>query len=771
MQTFLSRVLRVRPEEQKPFLLLATILFAMMAGLEMTSNVAELTFVRRVGVEFLPRLYSFEPIILIGLLVFFGSAIDRFGRYRVLFALNGGLALALLLARALMQVNWYPIFPTLWLAQRIFYGLAPLSFWVLCNDVFDIRQSKRLFPTIFAAGLAGVTLGNLLTGILSAWFTAEDIVIVAALIFGVGIAAVEGVRRLKLPPSFVHTDVLRDKKFSITLPSHLLAQPFLQALFLLMFILGALEPVLRYELNALANQTFTAEQSLISFVGFIKASGAFLIVAFQLLVAGRILDRAGVPATLNILPIGFMILLPLLGLFPNIIIGSFVVATLATFAAGFHGPARNSALNLFPPDERGRISAFADQLWYVGWFCNSLFLSWASTHLTLSQINFAAALIAALWLFILPSLHRRYIDACLKNVSLPIDEAIRSFREREIKDSRFTIEDSHAALRSSSPYQRRAVMRTLSPRLTENSHNAEAITTQLQHAFRLTVLVSPLEQPPEGSKPSGGLWSKIRREMEQACVNASLSLLELTHDPKQIRAVRRMISNESPAMRAAGIEALDGLVKLNGIKQHLILLISDSSLEEKKAHGRKWLKIESAATPEDALRQLNQFPDPTVRLWSRHQLNRNEDHPVELASKIDSLRRAKAFASLTEEELKAVALCAREHQFEKAQMICEEGQTSVALYVIVAGEVELESAARRQAVKRLKEGDTFGEVSMLGDQPYALTTMALSDVSTLIIDRDSLKELIEYYPNIALGLMRELALRLGQTLDLWREEA
>ena len=143
---------------------------------------------------------------------------------------------------------------------------------------------------------------------------------------------------------------------------------------------------------------------------------------------------------------------------------------------------------------------------------------------------------------------------------------------------------------------------------------------------------------------------------------------------------------------------------------------------------------------------------------------------MELATKIDSLRRAKAFASLTEEELKAVALCAREHQFEKAQMICEEGQASAALYVIVAGEVELESAARRQAVKRLKEGDTFGEVSMLGDQPYALTTMALSDVSTLIIDRDTLKELIEYYPNIALGLMRELALRLGQSLDLWRDE-
>ncbi len=762
MQLFFSRVLRVHPKEQKPFFLLATILFAMMAGLEMTSNVAELTFVRRVGVEFLPRLYSFEPIILIGLLMFFGSAIDRFGRYRVLFALNGGLALALLLARALMQVNWYPIFPTLWLAQRIFYGLAPLSFWVLCNDVFDIRQSKRLFPTIFAAGLAGVTLGNLLTGVLSAWFTAEDIVIVAALMFGVGIIAVEGVRRLNLPPSFVHADVLRDKKVSITLPAHLLTQPFLQALFLLMFILGALEPVLRYELNALANQTFSAEQSLISFVGFIKASGAFLIVAFQLLVAGRILDRAGVPATLNILPIGFMVLLPLLGLFPNIIIGSFVVATLATFAAGFHGPARNSALNLFPPDERGRISAFADQLWYVGWFCNSLFLSWASTHLTLSQINFAAALIAALWLFVLPSLHRRYIDTCLKNVSLPIDEAIRSFREREIKDSKLKIEDSHAALRSSSPYQRRAALRTLGPRIAQNSHNAEAITAQLQHAFRLTVLTSPLESP---------LWSKIRRETEQACVNASLSLLELTYDPKQIRAVQRMISNESPAMRAAGIEALDGLVKLNGIKQHLIVLIGDLSLEEKRAHGRKWLKIESTASPEESLRQLSNFPDPTVRLWSRHQLNRNEDSLVELATKIDSLRRAKAFASLTEEELKAIALCAREHHFESAQMICEEGQPSAALYVIATGEVELESAARRQAVNRLKEGDTFGEVSMLGDQPYALTAMALSNVSTLIIDRDTLKELIECYPNIALGLMRELALRLGQSHDLWREEA
>jgi len=762
MQTFISRVLRVRPEEQKPFFLLATILFAMMAGLEMTSNIAELTFVRRVGVEFLPRLYSFEPIILIGLLVFFGSAIDRFGRYRVLFALNGGLSFALLLARALMQVNWYPVFPALWFAQRIFYGLAPLSFWVLCNDVFDVRQSKRLFPTIFAAGLAGVTLGNLLTGVLSAWFTAEDIVIVAALMFGVGIAAVEGVRRLKLPPSFVHADVLRDKKVSITLPSHLLTQPFLQALFLLMFILGALEPGLRYELNALANQTFSAEQSLISFVGFIKASGAFLIVAFQLLVAGRILDRAGVPATLNILPMGFMVLLPLLGLFPNIIIGSFVVATLATFAAGFHGPARNSALNLFPPDERGRISAFADQLWYVGWFCNSLFLSWASTRLTLSQINFAAALIAALWLFVLPNLHRRYIDTCLKNVALPIDEAINSFREIGIKDSRLMIEDSYAALRSSSPHRRRAALRTLSPRLAENSHNADAVTTQLQHAFSLTVLTSPLESP---------LWSKIRRETEQACVNTSLSLLELTHDPKQIRAVRRMIRSESPAMRAAGIEALDGLVKLNGVKGHLILLISDASLEEKRAHGRKWLKVESPASPEESLRQLSEFPDPTVRLWSRHQLNRNEDSLVELATKIDSLRRANAFASLTEEELKALATCAREHRFESKQMIYEEGQASAALYVIAGGQVELESAARRQAVKRLREGDTFGEVSLLGDQPYALTAMAVSDVTTLIVDRDTLKELIEYYPNIALGLMRELALRLGRTHELWREEA
>ena len=287
-----------------------------------------------------------------------------------------------------MQVNWYPIFPTLWLAQRIFYGLAPLSFWVLCNDVFDIRQSKRLFPTIFAAGLAGSHIRQFTyrrsLGVVHGRRYSDRC--------GVDVWRLHhrrrGVRRPDCRPAFVHADVMRDRKFSITLPSHLLTQPFLQALFLLMFILGALEPVLRYELNALANQTFTAEQSLISFVGFIKASGAFLIVAFQLLVAGRILDRAGVPATLNILPIGFMILLPLLGLFPNIIIGSFVVATLATFAAGFHGPARNSALNLFPPDERGRISAFADQLWYVGWFCNSLFLSWASTHLTLRKLIF-----------------------------------------------------------------------------------------------------------------------------------------------------------------------------------------------------------------------------------------------------------------------------------------------------------------------------------------------------------------------------------------------
>jgi len=837
MQAFLQRALNIRREEFKPLLLLSLVYCAVFAGLELTGNVAEILFFRRMGVESLPQLYSIEPFIMVSLLLVFGSVVDRFSRYTLLSIMNGLFVVTLVIARLLINAHWSPVYPTLWLAQRVFFGLFPVVFWVLCSDIFDIRQSKRLFVIILAGGLAGAMIGNLLTGLLSLWLFPEDFLIVAMLIFASGVGVVEAVRRLRLPTSFVRPDMLSEKKFSLGLPRRLLRQPFLQAMFWLMLIIGFMEPVLRYELNALANQTFTAEQDLFTFYGFLKAGGALLVVIFQLLVARRLVEKLGVPSMLSILPLGYLALLPLLSLLPNAFFGGFTVSLLVVFGVSFHSPARSSALNLFPPEERGRISASADQLWYLGWLGGSVFLIWAGARWSLSGINVLAAAVAATWLFILPSLRQRYALTCLRNADLPLDqhraEIPPSTQDRHVITQRFlqyldansnpperalmalaglklrqpnvearadqimhdlgeaAVPPLLSSLRSASWAVRHRALAMLAPRLTSRAAVNAAIAEQLRHAFTLESLAAPLSVEPNI------VWRKLQRETEHACVAACLLLLELLYPPEQMRAAARLVRATVPAARANGLEALDNLIRIEA-KPHLMALIGDAPLAERRAHAARWLNLSAPPTREAALEQLAQFPDAKVRFWAQveaHRINLalNGHSPVgglslpdpaltpllaalvfpdqekdvmELAHRIELLRRTREFGALSEDELKIIALCLREHTFAAQQVVFEEGQASDSLYVLVEGKVELESLAKHQAVRELKAGDVFGQVPLLTNEPYTLTALALTPARLLALDRESLRELLDYYPDIALGLLRALALQLKETAAL-----
>lgn len=840
----LERALRIRPDEFKPLLFLSLIIFAMSAGLEMVGNVAEILFFRRVGVEHLPKLYSIEPVVMVTLLLFIGSLVDRLGRYRLLFGLLGGFIAGLLIARLLILANWHPVYPALWLMQRFFIGLAPMVFWVLCSDTFDIRQAKRLFTIILAAQLAGATVGNLLTGLISLWLPADDILLASTTLFLLGIIAVESVRRLGLSSRSTRPDVLAAKKFAIGLPRNLLREPFLQALFWLMLVIGVLEPVVRFELSALANRTFAAEQHLVTFFGLLKAGGALLIVLFQVSLASRLVERLGVPATLSILPLGYLSLLPLLGLFTNIYIGVGVVAFLVTMGTSFHSPARSSVLNLFPSEERGRISASADQLWYVGWLLGSLFLIWAQSRLSLSGINFAAAAAAATWLLILPSLRRRYALTCLRGAVLPFDRQLAAappldgrkdlhtrvrfseLRERfgndreqslavvvegfKLRDPEVEAQLSAAlaqagaasqphlfrALRSSSWAVRRGALQMLTARLADQNLIAEAIAGQVRHAFTLMLLTAPVE-----ADDASGLWRKLRLETARASGEACLLLLELIYPPEQMRAVARMIRSEVHATHATGLEALDNLVRFKG-KRHLLELVGDAPKDERRRRAARWLEMESPPAPDQALRQLAEFPDGLIRFWARHDALRRrlrlnghldpapaarperealpllapliflerEDEMIELAKKIAALRTTTAFGALSEDELKIVAVCLHEHHFAERQVVCEEGQRGEALYVLVEGRIELVPAANLQNRQTLEPGGVFGEVSVLAGEPYALTAVALTPAHLLSLDRETLNALINYYPSMALELMRALALRLNRATGLLQKD-
>ncbi|MEI6150445.1 MAG: immunoglobulin domain-containing protein [bacterium] len=76
----------VQAHERAPLFSLALIFVCVKTGLEMSGNLAEVIYFRRVGVENLPFLYAIEPLAMVFVLVAFGQVVERVNRhvYKVL---------------------------------------------------------------------------------------------------------------------------------------------------------------------------------------------------------------------------------------------------------------------------------------------------------------------------------------------------------------------------------------------------------------------------------------------------------------------------------------------------------------------------------------------------------------------------------------------------------------------------------------------------------------------------------------------------------------
>jgi CRP-like cAMP-binding protein len=88
------------------------------------------------------------------------------------------------------------------------------------------------------------------------------------------------------------------------------------------------------------------------------------------------------------------------------------------------------------------------------------------------------------------------------------------------------------------------------------------------------------------------------------------------------------------------------------------------------------------------------------------------------------------------------------------EVLVKEGKQSDGLYVVLHGAVEI--SARRLPLARLKEGDIFGETSMLTGEAATATVMSVGNAILLRLGRDQFKELVATHPQI-LAVVSELS--------------
>ncbi|XP_071321803.1 cGMP-dependent protein kinase 1-like [Trachinotus anak] len=112
----------------------------------------------------------------------------------------------------------------------------------------------------------------------------------------------------------------------------------------------------------------------------------------------------------------------------------------------------------------------------------------------------------------------------------------------------------------------------------------------------------------------------------------------------------------------------------------------------------------------------------------------------------DFLRSVPSFQSLPEDVLSKLADVLEETHYTDGDYIIRQGATGDTFFIISEGQVKVSqqnSASDEQVtVKTLSKGDWFGEQALKGEDVRTASVTAVGDVTCLVIDRESFKQLI-----------------------------
>jgi len=101
--------------------------------------------------------------------------------------------------------------------------------------------------------------------------------------------------------------------------------------------------------------------------------------------------------------------------------------------------------------------------------------------------------------------------------------------------------------------------------------------------------------------------------------------------------------------------------------------------------------------------------------------------------------------------------------FASGQTIFKEGDHADLMYVIQSGEVEVRYNGHQ--IETLGEGNIFGEMSLISEEPRAATVIALTEVRLVPIDLKRFMFLVEETPYFAVQVMRIMSSRIKKMLS------
>ena len=126
---------------------------------------------------------------------------------------------------------------------------------------------------------------------------------------------------------------------------------------------------------------------------------------------------------------------------------------------------------------------------------------------------------------------------------------------------------------------------------------------------------------------------------------------------------------------------------------------------------------------------------------------------------IENLKTLSLFKRLTARELRELDELLHERSYEKDEVIFDEGDTGLGLFVIVSGRVKIESshAALQRLAPEFGPGDFFGELALFEESQRTARAVAVEPTRVLALFRAEFVSLLERDRGIGVKILFELS--------------
>ena len=364
MRTKLLGMLKVYEEEISLLLWTTALLFIVRSSGMILNNYAETAFLKRYGVEFMPVVNMANAVVTFLVTGYLTSFLNRISGARLLTRVFIASGIIVTVIRLAIPLGFDLLYPVLFMLKSQFELLQAMLFWNMCNDLFNTRQSKRLFPLLTAGGVLGLILGSFVTPYFASTFNLDNLLYLYLCTCLAGAALIKAMARSYAP--LIYTEKAGGKGGKNRTPMSeeikkilplLKDSVLVKIVLVLTFMPNVIIPIMNYQFNYAINDQFASEEAMIQFFGYFRG-GLNIISLFILLFVGRIYGRWGLPVALMFHPFNYILALTGFLLRFDVLAAMYARMSTTIIRTTINVPAQGILIGLFPESYRNLIRPF-----------------------------------------------------------------------------------------------------------------------------------------------------------------------------------------------------------------------------------------------------------------------------------------------------------------------------------------------------------------------------------------------------------------------------